>query len=317
MQVTLANPRGFCAGVDRAIEIVNRALAVFGAPIYVRHEVVHNRTVVDDLRARGAIFVDELTEVPDAAIVIFSAHGVSKAVQEEASHRGLKVFDATCPLVTKVHIEVTKFAREGRECILIGHAGHPEVEGTMGQFETRFGGRMILVESEDDARSVQIGDPEHVAFVTQTTLSMDDTARIIDILRARFPAIEGPRKDDICYATQNRQDAVKRLAEAHEVVIVVGSSNSSNSNRLAELAQRLGAAAYLIDDPDAIESDWVHGKHSIAVTAGASAPESVVQAVCRRLEALGASLAVEEHGVQETVQFSLPRELRLHPVSDS
>lgn len=316
MQVTLANPRGFCAGVDRAIEIVNRALEVFGAPIYVRHEVVHNRTVVDDLRTRGAVFVDELHEIPDDAIVIFSAHGVSKAVQAEAQQRGLKVFDATCPLVTKVHLEVTKFAREGRECILIGHAGHPEVEGTMGQFDSSTGGRMLLVESEDDAHQIQILRPEHVAFVTQTTLSMDDTARIIDILRTRFPAIEGPRKDDICYATQNRQDAVKRLAETHEVVIVVGSANSSNSNRLAELAERLGAQAHLIDDPDAIEAQWVEGKQSIAVTAGASAPESVVQAVCQRLEALGATPATEEYGVRETVQFSLPRELRLHPVSD-
>lgn len=316
MRVTLANPRGFCAGVDRAIEIVNRALEVFGAPIYVRHEVVHNRTVVDDLRARGAVFVDELHEIPDEAIVIFSAHGVSKAVQAEANSRGLKVFDATCPLVTKVHLEVTKFAREGRECILIGHAGHPEVEGTMGQFDTSAGGRMLLVESEADAQQIDVARPEHVAFVTQTTLSMDDTARIIEILRARFPAIEGPRKDDICYATQNRQDAVKRLAESHEVVIVVGSANSSNSNRLAELAQRLGAQAHLIDDPDAIQPQWVHGKQSIAVTAGASAPESVVQAVCQRLEALGATPATEEHGVRETVQFSLPRELRLHPVSD-
>ncbi|MGA1207063.1 MAG: 4-hydroxy-3-methylbut-2-enyl diphosphate reductase [Litorivicinaceae bacterium] len=316
MRVTLANPRGFCAGVDRAIEIVNRALEVFGAPIYVRHEVVHNRTVVDDLRARGAVFVDELHEIPDEAIVIFSAHGVSKAVQAEAHSRGLKVFDATCPLVTKVHLEVTKFAREGRECILIGHAGHPEVEGTMGQFDTSAGGRMLLVESEADAQQIGVARPEHVAFVTQTTLSMDDTARIIEILRARFPAIEGPRKDDICYATQNRQDAVKRLAESHEVVIVVGSANSSNSNRLAELAQRLGAQAHLIDDPDAIQAQWVHGKQSIAVTAGASAPESVVQAVCQRLEALGATPATEEQGVRETVQFSLPRELRLHPVSD-
>lgn len=316
MRVTLANPRGFCAGVDRAIEIVGRALDVFGAPIYVRHEVVHNRTVVEDLRTRGAVFVDELDEVPDDAIVIFSAHGVSRAVQQEAAHRRLQVFDATCPLVTKVHIEVTKFAREGRECILIGHAGHPEVEGTMGQFDTSAGGRIVLVESEADAQTISIVDPEHLAFVTQTTLSMDDTARIIDILRTRFPAIEGPRKDDICYATQNRQDAVKRLAEQHEVVIVVGSANSSNSNRLAELAERLGAAAYLIDDPADIDPRWVSSVRTVAVTAGASAPESVVQAVCERLRTLGAESVIEETGVRETVQFSLPRELRLHPISD-
>ncbi len=314
MQVTLANPRGFCAGVDRAIDIVNRALEVFGAPVYVRHEVVHNKTVVDDLKARGAIFVDELDEVPDDTIVIFSAHGVSRAVQEEASRRQLKVFDATCPLVTKVHMEVIKFSKEGRECILIGHAGHPEVEGTMGQFDTSNGGMMKLVEDEEDARTVQIDDPKTASFVTQTTLSMDDTARIIDILRERFPEIQGPRKDDICYATQNRQDAVKRLATAHDLVLVVGSPNSSNSNRLRELAERLGSRSYLIDGPEQIDPTWVQEATAIAVTAGASAPENVVRAVCDRLQELGADSISQERGVDESVQFSLPKELRLHSV---
>ena len=314
MQVTLANPRGFCAGVDRAIDIVNRALEVFGAPVYVRHEVVHNKTVVDDLKARGAIFVDELDEVPDDTIVIFSAHGVSRAVQDEAARRQLKVFDATCPLVTKVHMEVIKFTKEGRECILIGHAGHPEVEGTMGQFDTSNGGIMKLVEDEDDARTVQIDDPKTASFVTQTTLSMDDTARIIDILRERFPEIQGPRKDDICYATQNRQDAVKRLASAHDLVLVVGSPNSSNSNRLRELAERLGSRSYLIDGPEQIDPAWIDDASAIAVTAGASAPENVVQAVCHRLQELGADTISQERGVDESIQFSLPKELRLRPV---
>lgn len=314
MQVTLANPRGFCAGVDRAIDIVNRALEVFGAPVYVRHEVVHNKTVVDDLKSRGAIFVDELDEVPDDTIVIFSAHGVSRAVQNEARRRKLKVFDATCPLVTKVHMEVIKFSREGRECILIGHAGHPEVEGTMGQFDTSRGGVMKLVEDENDARTVDIADPKTASFVTQTTLSMDDTARIIDILRQRFPDIRGPRKDDICYATQNRQDAVKRLAEDNDLVLVVGSPNSSNSNRLKELAERLGAQSYLIDGPEQIDPRWVDEASAIAVTAGASAPENVVQAVCDRLRELGADHIGQETGVDESVQFSLPKELKLHPV---
>ena len=314
MQVTLANPRGFCAGVDRAIDIVNRALEVFGAPVYVRHEVVHNKTVVDDLKARGAIFVDELDEVPDDTIVIFSAHGVSRAVQDEATRRQLKVFDATCPLVTKVHMEVIKFSKEGRECILIGHAGHPEVEGTMGQFDTSNGGIMKLVEDEDDARTVQIDDPKTASFVTQTTLSMDDTARIIDILRERFPEIQGPRKDDICYATQNRQDAVKRLASAHDLVLVVGSPNSSNSNRLRELAERLGSRSYLIDGPEQIDPAWIDDASAIAVTAGASAPENVVQAVCHRLQELGADTISQERGVDESIQFSLPKELRLRPV---
>jgi 4-hydroxy-3-methylbut-2-enyl diphosphate reductase len=314
MQVTLANPRGFFAGVDRAIDIVNRALEVFGSPVYVRHEVVHNKTVVDDLKSRGAIFVDELDEVPDDTIVIFSAHGVSRAVQNEAKRRKLKVFDATCPLVTKVHMEVIKFSREGRECILIGHAGHPEVEGTMGQFDTSRGGVMKLVEDEDDAWTVDIADPKTASFVTQTTLSMDDTARIIDILRQRFPDIQGPRKDDICYATQNRQDAVKRLAFDNDLVLVVGSPNSSNSNRLKELAERLGAQSYLIDGPEQIDPRWVDEASAIAVTAGASAPENVVQAVCDRLRELGADHIGQETGVDESVQFSLPKELKLHPV---
>ena len=314
MQVTLANPRGFCAGVDRAIDIVNRALEVFGAPVYVRHEVVHNRTVVDDLKTRGAVFVDELDEVPDDAIVIFSAHGVSKVVQDEAAARQLKVFDATCPLVTKVHMEVIRFAREGRECILIGHAGHPEVEGTMGQFDRSHGGVMVLVEDEEDAAKVELRDPATAAFVTQTTLSMDDTARIIDVLKARFPEIKGPRTDDICYATQNRQDAVKRLAGQSDLVLVVGSPNSSNSNRLRELAERLGAEAHLVDAPEQIQAHWVDGKQAVAVTAGASAPESVVQAVCARLTELGANQVTQEVGVTESVQFSLPKELRLHPI---
>lgn len=314
MHVTLANPRGFCAGVDRAIDIVNRALEVFGMPVYVRHEVVHNKTVVDDLKARGAIFVDELDEVPDDTIVIFSAHGVSRAVQDEAARRQLKVFDATCPLVTKVHMEVIKFSKEGRECILIGHAGHPEVEGTMGQFDTSNGGTIKLVEDEDGARTVQINDPTTASFVTQTTLSMDDTAKIIDILRERFPEIQGPRKDDICYATQNRQDAVKRLAVAHDLVLVVGSPNSSNSNRLRELAVRLGSQSYLIDGPEQIDPAWVQAATAIAVTAGASAPENIVRAVCARLEELGAETISQERGVDESIQFSLPKELRLHSV---
>lgn len=314
MHVTLANPRGFCAGVDRAIDIVNRALEVFGTPVYVRHEVVHNKTVVDDLKARGAIFVNELDEVPDDTIVIFSAHGVSRAVQDQAARRQLKVFDATCPLVTKVHMEVIKFSKEGRECILIGHAGHPEVEGTMGQFDTSNGGTIKLVEDEDGARTVQINDPTTASFVTQTTLSMDDTAKIIDTLRERFPEIQGPRKDDICYATQNRQDAVKRLAVAHDLVLVVGSPNSSNSNRLRELAVRLGSQSYLIEGPEQIDPAWVQAATAIAVTAGASAPEKIVRAVCARLEELGAETISQERGVEESIQFSLPKELRLHSV---
>ena len=266
MQATLANPRGFWAGVERAIDIVNRALEIFGEPVYVRHEVVHNKTVVDDLKSRGAVFVDELDEVPDDTIVIFSAHGVSRAVRDEAARRKLKVFDATCPLVTKVHLEVVKFSEEGRECILIGHAGHPEVEGTMGQFDRIHGGVMKLVQDENDARTVVIDDPKNVSFVTQTTLSMDDTARIIDVLRERFPDIQGPRKDDICYATQNRQDAVKRLALEHDLVLVVG-SQTHQLQPLRELAERLGSTSYLIDGPEQIDSLWVKEANAVALTA--------------------------------------------------
>ena len=271
MQIRLANPRGFCAGVDRAIDIVNRALDVFGPPVYVRHEVVHNRYVVDGLRERGAVFVDELEEVPDDAIVIFSAHGVSKAVQDEAEQRALQVFDATCPLVTKVHMEVIRYAQEGREAILIGHQGHPEVEGTMGQYDTSKGGRMYLVEDEADVARLEVTDPDNLAFVTQTTLSVDDTARIIDALRQRFPNILGPKREDICYATTNRQDAVRQLALECQLVLVVGSVNSSNSNRLRELAERCGTPAHLLDDPAMIDPAWLKGKKAVGVTAGASA----------------------------------------------
>ncbi|MFE8072817.1 4-hydroxy-3-methylbut-2-enyl diphosphate reductase [Marinobacteraceae bacterium S3BR75-40.1] len=311
MQIRLANPRGFCAGVDRAIEIVNRALEVFGAPIYVRHEVVHNRFVVDDLRQRGAVFVDELHEVPDDALVIFSAHGVSQQVQQEARDRGLKVFDATCPLVTKVHMEVMRYSREGRECILIGHAGHPEVEGTMGQYDASQGERIYLVEDVDDVAKLEVQDPQNLAYVTQTTLSMDDTARVIDALRERFPAILGPRKDDICYATQNRQDAVKQLAEGCDVMLVVGSPNSSNSNRLRELAERMGTPAYLIDGAEQIESEWLASAKVVGITAGASAPEVLVGQVVSRLRELGGELPEEVAGREENIVFSMPRELRI------
>lgn len=311
MDVVLANPRGFCAGVDRAIDIVNRALDVFGQPIYVRHEVVHNRFVVEDLRSRGAIFVDELDEVPDDAIVIFSAHGVSKAVQDEAAQRSLKVFDATCPLVTKVHVEVSAFSASGRECILIGHEGHPEVEGTMGQYDTRHGGRIYLVEDEAQVASLEVSDPDNLAYVTQTTLSVDDTAKVIDALRSRFPNIAGPRKDDICYATQNRQDAVKALADQADVVLVVGSPNSSNSNRLRELAERCGSKAYLIDDASMLESAWLTGAKKVGVTAGASAPESLVEEVISALQASGADTVVSIDGRPENITFSLPKELRI------
>ncbi|MFK7831559.1 MAG: 4-hydroxy-3-methylbut-2-enyl diphosphate reductase [Congregibacter sp.] len=314
MQIELANPRGFCAGVDRAIDIVNRALEVFGAPIYVRHEVVHNRFVVDDLRERGAIFVEELHEVPDDRIVIFSAHGVSQAVRKEADSRGLKVFDATCPLVTKVHIEVTRYSSSGRECVLIGHAGHPEVEGTMGQYDRSAGGEIYLVEDEAQVATLKVRDPQRVSYVTQTTLSMDDTARVIDALRARFPAITGPRKDDICYATQNRQDAVKQLAADCELMVVVGSPNSSNSNRLRELAERMGAQAYLLDRAEEIDPAWLDGVTRVAVTAGASAPEVLVREVVDRLRNLGAGVVTEVEGRPENVTFSMPRELRLKPV---
>ncbi len=310
VNINLANPRGFCAGVDRAIDIVNRALDVFGAPIYVRHEVVHNKFVVDSLRERGAIFVEELHEVPDDVIVIFSAHGVSQQVRKEAADRGLKVFDATCPLVTKVHMEVTRYSQDGAECVLIGHEGHPEVEGTMGQYDDSNGGTIYLVEDEADVAKLVVQNPEKLSYVTQTTLSMDDTAKVIDALRQRFPKIEGPRKDDICYATQNRQDAVKQLALENDLVLVVGSVNSSNSNRLKELAERCGASSYLIDGADDIDPRWLTDKTSIGITAGASAPEVLVRAVIERLESLGAKPAVEISGEEENVRFSLPKELR-------
>ncbi|MEQ3723139.1 4-hydroxy-3-methylbut-2-enyl diphosphate reductase [Alcanivorax sp.] len=310
MEIRLANPRGFCAGVDRAIDIVNRALEVFGPPIHVRHEVVHNRYVVEDLRQRGAVFVEELHEVPDDAIVIFSAHGVSKAVQEEAERRQLQVFDATCPLVTKVHMEVIRYAREGRESILIGHAGHPEVEGTMGQYDTSYGGDIYLVEDEADVANLAVRDESKLAFVTQTTLSVDDTARVIDALRQRFPAILGPKREDICYATTNRQDAVRQLALECGLVLVVGSVNSSNSNRLRELAERCGAAAYLIDEPSQIEADWLKGKTTVGVTAGASAPEDLVQQVIATLKSLGGNDAEEIPGREENIRFSMPKALR-------
>ncbi|USA44813.1 4-hydroxy-3-methylbut-2-enyl diphosphate reductase [Spongiibacter taiwanensis] len=311
MQIVMANPRGFCAGVDRAIEIVNRALDVFGRPIYVRHEVVHNKFVVENLRQRGAVFVDELDEVPDDRIVIFSAHGVSRAVRDEADRRGLKVFDATCPLVTKVHMEVLNFSTQGRECVLIGHKGHPEVEGTMGQYRNENGGQIYLVEDVAQAQALEVNDPEHLSFVTQTTLSMDDTAAVIDALRARFPAIEGPRKDDICYATQNRQDAVKTLSAQVDLVLVVGSPNSSNSNRLRELAERNGCKAYLIDSEADIQPEWLQDQPRIGITAGASAPEVLVAAVVSRLQELGAKPPLELDGRPENITFSLPKELRL------
>lgn len=317
MQIKLANPRGFCAGVDRAIEIVNRALDVFGPPIYVRHEVVHNRFVVDTLRERGAVFVEELHEVPDDVIVIFSAHGVSRAVQQEAERRGLKVFDATCPLVTKVHMEVLRYARRGQECVLIGHAGHPEVEGTMGRYDTSHGGRIYLVEDEDDVARLQVKDAANLAFVTQTTLSMDDTAKVIDALRMHFPEIQGPRKDDICYATQNRQDAVRELADGCDLVLVVGSPNSSNSNRLRELSERVGTPAYLIDNAEQIDPSWLDGVTAVGVTAGASAPEVLVQGVIERLKALGATAPVELDGREETITFSMPKELRERVITSS
>lgn len=310
-EIRLANPRGFCAGVDRAIEIVNRALDVFGAPIYVRHEVVHNKFVVDNLHDRGAIFVDELEEVPDDCIVIFSAHGVSQAVRKEAERRSLKVFDATCPLVTKVHMEVTRYSRAGRECILIGHKGHPEVEGTMGQYDRARGGDIYLVEDITQVATLQVRNSDALSFVTQTTLSMDDTAQIIDALRAKFPHIDGPRKDDICYATQNRQDAVKALAAECDLVLVVGSPNSSNSNRLSELATRVGAQAHLIDTAADIDPAWLINKKKIGITAGASAPDILVKQVIARLQDLGADVPIEAEGIAEHITFSLPRELRL------
>ena len=310
MQVTLANPRGFCAGVDRAIDIVNRAIELLGAPIYVRHEVVHNKFVVDNLREKGAVFVNELDEVPDDATVIFSAHGVSKAVQNEAKRRGLKVFDATCPLVTKVHMEVVRYSREGRETILIGHKGHPEVEGTMGQYDTSFGGSIYRVDSDEEVNALDIKNPEQIGFVTQTTLSVDDTNTIIEALKKRYPSIQAPKKDDICYATQNRQDALKQLVEECDVVLVVGSPNSSNSNRLREIAEKRGIPAYLIDGASDIDPEWIEGKKSVGLTAGASAPEILVQEVTQRLTELGANIRPDTQGIVETVSFVLPKELR-------
>lgn len=314
MQIHLANPRGFCAGVDRAITIVENALELFQPPIYVRHEVVHNRFVVDGLKARGAIFVDEIAEVPDDSIVIFSAHGVSQKVREQANSRGLKVFDATCPLVTKVHMEVTRASKRGTECILIGHAGHPEVEGTMGQYHNEDGG-IYLVESQDDVATLEVKDPNKLYYCSQTTLSVDDTAEVIDALRERFPAIEGPRKDDICYATQNRQDAVRELADDCDVVLVVGAQNSSNSNRLRELAEKIGANAYLIAGADCIQQNWLKSAEHIGVTAGASAPEVLVQDVIDRLKSWGAVSATERLGREENVEFAVPKELRIKQVS--
>ncbi|WP_396617072.1 4-hydroxy-3-methylbut-2-enyl diphosphate reductase [Lysobacter soli] len=315
MDVLLANPRGFCAGVDRAIEIVKRAIETLGAPIYVRHEVVHNRFVVDDLKHRGAIFVEELDEVPDNATVIFSAHGVARAVRVEAERRGLKVFDATCPLVTKVHLEVARQCRAGRDVILIGHEGHPEVEGTMGQWRREAGaGRIYLVEDSEDVAALTIDQPENVAYTTQTTLSVDDTRTVIEALRAKFPAIQGPKNDDICYATQNRQDAVRELAARCDLVLVVGSINSSNSNRLRELAEREGVEAYLIDGAIEIDPKWVAGRKRVGVTAGASAPEVLVRGVIDRLRELGAEHVSDLEGEPENMVFALPKELRLQLV---
>ncbi|MGH8628484.1 MAG: 4-hydroxy-3-methylbut-2-enyl diphosphate reductase [Gammaproteobacteria bacterium] len=310
MQIILANPRGFCAGVDRAIGIVERALELFGAPVYVRHEVVHNKYVVDGLREKGAVFVDELDQVPDDSIVIFSAHGVAKRVREEAARRQLRIFDAICPLVTKVHMEVGRYQDEGRECILIGHAGHPEVEGTLGQYRRGDGiGGMYLVESVGDVWKLEVKNPGSLAFVTQTTLSMDDTAVVIDALRERFPAIVGPKKEDICYATQNRQDAVKKMVKQCDVILVVGSQTSSNSTRLKEIAEKQGIPAYLIDSADEIEQHWIKGKSVVGVTAGASAPEVLVEQVVERLREWGGEAVEEAAGIRENVVFSLPREL--------
>ena len=310
MQVLLANPRGFCAGVDRAIDIVERALELFGAPVYVRHEVVHNYHVVERLRVRGAVFVDELAQVPGGSTVIFSAHGVSSAVEQEARARQLTVFDATCPLVTKVHMEVQRYARDGRDVLLIGHAGHPEVEGTMGRFDSSSGGHMHLVQNVGDVARLQVRDPQRLAFVTQTTLSVDDTAEIVGALRARFPQLATPRREDICYATQNRQDAVKKLLEQCDVLLVVGSRTSSNSNRLRELADRVGVPGYLIDGPQDLRPEWFAGKAAVGLTAGASAPELLVQQVLEQLKAWGAQAPSEVSGREERVYFALPRGLR-------
>ena len=313
MNVTLANPRGFCAGVDRAIEIVERTLLYLGPPVFVRHEVVHNQKVVKELAEKGAIFVEELEQIPDGSTVVFSAHGVSKLVREEAKNRSFKVFDATCPLVTKVHLEVSKIARDGLECILIGHAGHPEVIGTLGQFDSKNGGRIYLVETEHDASELIVRNPTKLALVTQTTLSVDDTQNLILILKNRFPEIQLPRSDVICYATQNRQDAVKRLASVNDLVLVIGSSNSSNSNRLRELAERIGCKSFLIDGPEDLREEWFFDKPRIGVTAGASAPESIVKAVCQKLITMGGTAPEEESGIIEKIKFSLPKELRLVP----
>jgi 4-hydroxy-3-methylbut-2-en-1-yl diphosphate reductase len=310
MQVLLANPRGFCAGVDRAIDIVERALELFGAPVYVRHEVVHNVHVVERLRGLGAVFVEELAEVPEGRTVIFSAHGVSTAVQQEAQRRHLAVFDATCPLVTKVHMEVQRYAREGRDVILIGHAGHPEVEGTMGRFDSSSGGRMHLVQNRADVAALEVRDPQRLAFVTQTTLSMDDTAEIVAALRSRFPELATPRREDICYATQNRQDAVKKLLEQCDLLLVVGSHTSSNSNRLRELADRAGVPGYLIDGPQDLRAEWFAGVRTVGLTAGASAPEHMVQQVIAQLARWGGETPREVVGREERVFFTLPRELR-------
>jgi 4-hydroxy-3-methylbut-2-en-1-yl diphosphate reductase len=310
MQVLLANPRGFCAGVDRAIDIVERALELFGAPVYVRHEVVHNKYVVNELKEKGALFVDELDEVPDDATVIFSAHGVSQAVRREATLRKLKVFDATCPLVTKVHMEVSRYSNEGRETILIGHYGHPEVEGTIGQYENAQRGAIYLVESVADVEKLEVQDSARLAFVTQTTLSMDETSDIVDALRAKFPKIVGPHKKDICYATQNRQDAVKQLVDKCDLMLVVGSPNSSNSSRLREIAEKKGVEAYLVEGPEAIEDAWLVGKQSIGVTAGASAPEILVEQLIAVLESKGANVVQEHDGIREQVMFIMPKELR-------
>jgi len=319
VDILLANPRGFCAGVDRAIDIVERALQLFGAPVYVRHEVVHNRFVVDRLTSAGAVFVDELDEVPDEATVIFSAHGVSKAVRRAGQRRGLKVFDATCPLVTKVHMEVTRHCKAGREAVLIGHAGHPEVEGTLGQWlrDPPRGNRIYLVETPEDVATLQPKYPEDMAYVTQTTLSVDDTREVIRALRERFPGIIGPRHDDICYATQNRQDAVKDLASRVQLLLVVGSVNSSNSNRLRELAEKRGVTSHLIDGADDIRDEWLAGVSAVGVTAGASAPESLVQEVIACLRSKGGNLVEELKGIPERVVFALPKELRIHLADQS
>ncbi|XOV78884.1 MAG: 4-hydroxy-3-methylbut-2-enyl diphosphate reductase [Aestuariibacter sp.] len=314
MQIHLANPRGFCAGVDRAITIVERALELFEPPIYVRHEVVHNKFVVNGLKQRGAVFVDELHEVPDDSIVIFSAHGVAQKVRKEAENRGLKVFDATCPLVTKVHMEVSRASKKGTECVLIGHNGHPEVEGTMGQYDNPNGG-IYLVESPQDVAKLEVKNPEALYYCSQTTLSVDDTADVIDALRAKFPKIEGPRKDDICYATQNRQDAVRELAEQCDLLLVVGAKNSSNSNRLKELAEKMGTTAYLIDDADSVEPVWLNSAINIGVTAGASAPEVLVKGVIDKLTELGAQHVIETPGREENIEFAVPKELRVRNLS--